>query len=333
MSDRDSDIRVVPGSELRAVTKEGGPSQLVGHAAVFNRLSENLGGFRERIDPGAFADTIRRDDIVAYWQHRDYGVLGRRSAGTLRLNEDAVGLAVEVDVPDTTVGRDALVSVGRGDVSQMSFRFKVERPQDETWADQAGETIRTLHKVRLFEVSPVTFPAYKQTAVAARSLLTNAGVDLTALERVAVRSSHGLEPAAADLQALEQAISALSALRPPPDPELRAGGELVKRLVFNAAARLPLIPASAQPRHRDLIKEAYRELDAGEPPWERKGGEGWDGYAVAVRAAAEGGTAGDLTAELTEHGFTPEAALEQSAVCARARRQQAKVRLAVAAGR
>jgi hypothetical protein len=141
-----------------------------GHAAVFNQLSEDLGGFREQIAPGAFAEAIAADDVRALWNHNADYVLGRNRSGTLVLAEDVRGLAIEIDPPDTQWARDLLVSMERGDVNQMSFGFSL-RPNGQDWAkDDAGQVIRTLKRVRLFDVSPVTYPAYPQTDVAVREL-------------------------------------------------------------------------------------------------------------------------------------------------------------------
>lgn len=164
--------------ERRAVALEGavietraeGKKTLRGHAAVFNQLSEDLGGFREQIQPGAFADAIEKDDVRALFNHDINYVLGRNVSKTLRLKEDARGLAIEIDLPDTQMARDLAVSIERGDVSQMSFGFSV-RPGGQDFAkDDSGQMIRTLKRVRLYDVSPVTFPAYPQTDVAMRDL-------------------------------------------------------------------------------------------------------------------------------------------------------------------
>lgn len=156
--------------ELRAGAAGKGAT-LAGHAAVFNLLSEDLGGFREKVDAGAFDETLARDDVVALWNHDANVVLGRSSAGTLRLAKDERGLAVEIDPPDSSGGRDLVVAVGRGDVKQMSFGFRTLKDSWERVQKDGGavEEIRTLLKVRLFDVSPVTFPAYPQTDVAVRS--------------------------------------------------------------------------------------------------------------------------------------------------------------------
>lgn len=167
----DIERRVFTLNELKIEKREGGVRKIVGHAAVFNQLSEDLGGFREQIAPGAFADAVKSDDVRALFNHNPDFVLGRNLSGTLRLKEDSRGLAIEIDPPDTQVARDLMVSMDRGDISQMSFGFSV-RPNGQNWAkDDSGQVVRTLTKVRLFDVSPVVYPAYPQTDVAMRSLV------------------------------------------------------------------------------------------------------------------------------------------------------------------
>ena len=146
--------------------------QIVGHAAVFNALSVDLGGWREQIEPGAFTQAIREDDVRALLNHSPDVVLGRNRAGTLSLEEDRTGLRVAIDPPDTQAARDLVVSIERGDITQMSFGFRV-RPSGANWAETDDGIIRTLTSVSLFDVSPVTFPAYPDTdvVVAKRSLV------------------------------------------------------------------------------------------------------------------------------------------------------------------
>lgn len=152
--------------EMRA--GEGSAATLSGYAAVFDQLSHMLfGQFKERIERGAFAGSLG-DDVRALWNHNPDFPLARTTNGTLKLAEDGHGLRVEISPPDTQIGRDAVTSIRRGDVDQMSFAFDV---LDDEWDQQGdGMLIRTLKKVRLYEVSPVTFPAYPQTAIEARSL-------------------------------------------------------------------------------------------------------------------------------------------------------------------
>jgi len=157
--------------ELR-VKKDGDKSTLTGYAAVFNSLSEDLGGFREKIDPGAFKAALKKSDCRALFNHDSNFVIGRQSAKTLRLKEDGTGLFMEVDLPETQFARDLMVSVERGDITQQSFGFTVK--VDEWEEDRStGKTTRTLKEIdELFDVSPVTFPAYPDTTVAKRSLDT-----------------------------------------------------------------------------------------------------------------------------------------------------------------
>lgn len=166
--------RNFPVSELRAVTDDKGLRHISGYAAVFNSLSEDLGGFREKIAPGCFTRALKEDDVRALWNHNSDCVLGRTKSGTLRLSEDAHGLKIECDPPDAQWARDLMASIERGDVDQMSFGFIVRQYPDgsrgATWAVEEGQDVRTLTDVELFDVSPVTFPAYPDTEVGLRSL-------------------------------------------------------------------------------------------------------------------------------------------------------------------
>lgn len=155
-------------TELRA---EAESRVITGHAAVFRRISEDLGGFREQIEPGAFRQTIAEDDIRALFNHSPNHILGRNRSGTLTLQEDDQGLAVRIEPPEAQWANDVLVSIRRGDISGMSFAFMAE---EDLWEEVDGLPLRTLKRVRLMDVSPVTFPAYPQTdiGVAKRSLET-----------------------------------------------------------------------------------------------------------------------------------------------------------------
>jgi uncharacterized protein len=154
-------------SELR-VKREDEKRKIVGHAAVFNVMGDG-GWFREKIAPGAFASSIQSDDVRALFNHDPNFVLGRNRSGTLKLSEDERGLHIEIEPPDTQVARDLMVSLERGDISQMSFGFEVIKDSWERSTEGNNLDIRTLEKVRLWDVSPVTFPFYKETDVAVRS--------------------------------------------------------------------------------------------------------------------------------------------------------------------
>lgn len=153
--------------EIRAEKSENGRI-IDGYAAVFDKLSENLGGFREKIAPGAFKKTIKKDDVRALFDHDSKYVLGRNTAGTLKLSEDDTGLRMQVTPPEAQWVDDLLKSMERGDINQMSFGFYTI---SDEWEDMnKKEPIRTLREVELFDVSVVTYPAYPDTSVAIRGL-------------------------------------------------------------------------------------------------------------------------------------------------------------------
>ena len=153
--------------EFRA-GETGGAGVAVGYGSVFNSVSENLGGFREIIAPGAFDDVLD-NDVRALINHDSNLILGRTTSKTLRLSVDEIGLRYEVDLPNTSYANDLAVVMERGDVSQSSFGFQVDK---DSWSeDEDGRIIRTVEKVsRLYDVSPVTFPAYPEATAAKRSL-------------------------------------------------------------------------------------------------------------------------------------------------------------------
>jgi uncharacterized protein len=131
-----------------------------GYAAVFNQESEDLGGFIEIIKPGAFSDVLE-NDVRALWNHDQNFLLARTTSGTLKISQDARGLYYEFDAPHTTYGNDLLELLRRGDVTQSSFGFAIKKDE---WVSRNGITYRYIHSVsRLFDVSPVTYPAYPAT--------------------------------------------------------------------------------------------------------------------------------------------------------------------------
>lgn len=166
----EKEIRYYP-TELRVERRKDGTAVVEGHAAVFNEMSENLGGFREIIHEGAF-DNVLNDDVRALFNHDSNLILGR-SPKTLSLSVDDRGLAFRYESPDTTYAKDLIVSLERGDVSQSSFGFRISSDGGAEWVEDedTGALTRHIRKIsRLYDVSPVTYPAYPQTDVAKRSL-------------------------------------------------------------------------------------------------------------------------------------------------------------------
>ncbi len=159
-------------------TNENNERTAVGYAAKFDSLSQNLGGFIETIEKNAFTQTLESgtgQDARALWNHDSSQLLGRVSAGTLRLEEDDIGLRFEIDLPNTTTGRDVSELTQRGDVQGASFGFRVI---EDSWGEsESGFPLRSLQSVSLSEISLVAFPAYPETEVALRSLARQHDLD------------------------------------------------------------------------------------------------------------------------------------------------------------
>ena len=156
-------------TELR-VESENEQRKITGYAAVYNRKSENLGGFVEIIRSGAFRKIVELADVRALFNHDPNFVLGRTTSGTLKLEENQKGLKFEVTPPDTQIIRDlVLAPIERGDVSGCSFSFGVAK-DGEKWSEQGDMYLREITEISaLGDVGPVTFPAYPSTSVNVRS--------------------------------------------------------------------------------------------------------------------------------------------------------------------
>lgn len=197
------------------VRSENGKRKIVGYGARFNELSEVLFFFREKISPGAFADALVRSDVRALINHDANYVLGRTKSGTLRLNEDEVGLRYEIDPPDTSFANDLLVSIDRGDITQSSFAFVVGE-DNETWDESGDIPIRTIHKFEeLYDVSPVTYPAYESTSVSARGMVDvgiDAGMDIPAVNSVLMKAKRGVPFNKSDRDLIDTTVQLLQNL-------------------------------------------------------------------------------------------------------------------------
>ncbi|WP_234099676.1 HK97 family phage prohead protease [Enterobacter roggenkampii] len=156
--------------EIRAEQRDN-VTHIVGYGSVFDVLSEPLWGFREIIRPGAF-DEVLGDDVRGLFNHDANFVLGRTVAATMTLTVDERGLHYDIIAPETPTIRDLVIApMQRGDITQSSFAFRVAPGGDNWYEDDDGVIIREIIKVgRLYDVSPVTYPAYQAADSSVRSL-------------------------------------------------------------------------------------------------------------------------------------------------------------------
>lgn len=167
--------RFAKGIEVREAPKDSGAiAVIVGYAAVFNSRSVDMGGWREIIRPGAFKDVLSRgQDTRGLVGHDPRLIIGRRSAGTLTLQEDDKGLRYEISVPDTQAGRDTVTSLKRGDLDGSSFSFSIPPEGGVKWSRDSENGDAYLREVLLvsdlYDVGPVTFPAYDEATAELRS--------------------------------------------------------------------------------------------------------------------------------------------------------------------
>lgn len=163
------------GDGVKIETREDGKRFVAGYASVFfnpNKRSDTeyklWEGMVERIAPTAFARALKeKHDVRGLFNHDSNQVLGRSTAGTLKLSTDERGLKYEIDLPDTQLGKDLAVSIERGDINGSSFAFYVT---GRTIEEKENITIRTITDVTLQDVGPVTFPAYTGTTTSVRSV-------------------------------------------------------------------------------------------------------------------------------------------------------------------
>jgi len=161
------ETRAITG-EMKSAIDGDGKRMIIGYAAKFNSITELTKGVFEQIAPGAFDNDVLKQDVRALFNHDPNFVLGRTASGTLKLSVDEIGLKYHITPPDTEQARSLMESINRGDISQSSFGFKVGK---DIWEERGNGTYqRTIQKVeRLFDISPVTYPAYEETSVALRS--------------------------------------------------------------------------------------------------------------------------------------------------------------------
>jgi uncharacterized protein len=156
-------------AEVRVIEDNPKEPKFDGYSAVFNQLI-NLGEFKEKVAPGAFAQTIIEDDIRALFNHDENYVIGRNTNKTLTLSEDEHGLRAINILEDTYIDEYLIKKIKRGDITGMSFGFVIPEGGEEWDMSDPSMPIRTLLRVILWDISPVTYPAYPQTEVGIRSI-------------------------------------------------------------------------------------------------------------------------------------------------------------------
>jgi HK97 family phage prohead protease len=162
LRDTEQEIRNWWRLELRAIA-----GKIFGKIP-YNSFSENLGGFYEKLKPGVFSSSLKSDrDIYFLWSHDAKVPLGSTASGTLKLTDTSTGLKFGLIPPDTQAGRDALTSVRRGDIKGVSFGFEVK---EESWVKINNQDVRLVCDAKLYELSAVVWPAYKETKLSARAL-------------------------------------------------------------------------------------------------------------------------------------------------------------------
>jgi len=236
MADAKREKRTIGNVVFRAAGDEAEESRRIeGHAAVFGSETELWPGEFEVIQAGAFARTLKANaDVRALFNHDPNWILARTKSGTLEVREDKEGLFYGFDAPNTTAGNDVLESTRRGDISQSSFAFSVA-PGGEIFEERkGGGLLRTVIDADLFDVSPVTYPAYQDTDVgaresAARVAFRNAPNAGPALEPIDPPESEEAPAMPEDLGTASAIVYPMVAPEDAPDPIVRAVA------AFNAA--------------------------------------------------------------------------------------------------
>src|SRR5690606_22998393 len=118
-----------PIEDMEIRSEKGKPTIVRGYAAVFEKLSVPMYGFREKIRAGAFEKSIEKNNIKSLWNHNADYPLGSTKAGTLKLEEDDKGLSFELELPDNSWGRDVEIAVRQKDADGVSFGFTVNKDE------------------------------------------------------------------------------------------------------------------------------------------------------------------------------------------------------------
>jgi uncharacterized protein len=221
---RPNEYRALRGTPVEVRGKDA--RAVGGYALKFNALSQNLGGFVERIDPGFLAKSEGDGwpGVMARWNHDDAYLLGTTEAGTLRLVTDGTGLEYEVDTPQARA--DLLELVARGDVTRSSFAFRTIA--DDWGLTPDGFPLRTLLSGQLVDVAPVNTPAYMDTSTGLRSLAEAKDADLDEIRALAEAGELGKLFTRSDTPTEPPAPGAAESTPNPVIPMLRRHLELSK---------------------------------------------------------------------------------------------------------
>jgi HK97 family phage prohead protease len=217
------------------IREEGDGMTFVGYAAKFDQPSENLGGFVEYVERGAFSRSLKsRNDVMLLWNHDAGQPLASTRSGTMKLTEDEVGLRVEARLPMTTLGKDLSVLLREKIVGKMSFGFNVIK---DSWNSEGTE--RRLKSVRLFETSLVVWPAYPQTEATVRGLdkvAQRASVDADELADVMLKIEEGADLTPDQAELMKSVVERLA-----PTPEEPATEEPQPSLLAVKQKQLDLL--------------------------------------------------------------------------------------------
>ena len=217
------------------IREEGDGMTFVGYAAKFDQPSENLGGFVEYVERGAFSRSLKsRNDVMLLWNHDAGQPLASTRSGTMKLSEDNVGLRVEARLPMTTLGKDLSVLLREKIVGKMSFGFNVIK---DSWNSEGTE--RRLKSVRLFETSLVVWPAYPQTEATVRGLdkvAQRASVDADELADVMLKIEEGADLTPDQAELMKSVVERLA-----PTPEEPATEEPQPSLLAVKQKQLDLL--------------------------------------------------------------------------------------------
>ena len=234
-------------------------NEITGYAARFGVWSVDLGGFKERIKQGAFAKTIKDGDVRLLFNHDPNFILARTTNGTMSLEEDRKGLSFTASLPNTTYASDLKESIKRGDISQNSFGFRVINDKWKISDDRNELDERTLTEVKLFDVSPVTFPAYPQTTVKVRSILKEEGIDWELISKMVLKIKRGLELTDEESISIRKSIEKLLVTFPINDtkePDIEIHSEDVvepSRTLVLTQMRIKLLKIYMENKHKEKL--------------------------------------------------------------------------------